>query len=57
MCKVKDNYRKIYEVEGFSIDRILDEYYDPETVPLSEEELEETLEKHGYDSDESVCDI
>ena len=57
MCKVKDNDREISEVEGFSIDRILDEYYDPETLPLSEEELEEILEKYGNDSDKSVFDI
>ena len=57
MCKVKDNDRKISEVEGFSIERILDEYYDPDTLPLPEEELEEILEKYGNDSDESVFDM
>ena len=57
MCKAKENDMKIMEVEVSSIDRIMEEYYDPDTLPLSEEELEEIINKYSYDSDESLFDL
>ena len=40
----------------YDIDQILEEYYDPDIVPLSEEELDQLMEEYGYDTDENMLE-
>ena len=56
MCKVKDNEKKTSHVKGNIIDQIVEEYYDPNILPLTEEELEEISEEYGNDTNESILD-
>ena len=56
MCKVKDNEKKTSHVKGNIIDQIVEEYYDPNILPLTEEEIEEIFEEYGNDTNESILD-
>ena len=46
MCKVEEIMGK-----NFDIDQILEEYYDPEIAPLTEEEWEKIFEKYGENTE------
>ena len=47
-CRVEDN---IYDIE-----QILEEYYDPDIEPLTEQELKEIMEEFGKDTAENVIE-
>ena len=57
MSTVKDNMESGKVADNiYDIDQILEEYYDPDIVPLSEEELDQLMEEYGYDTDENMLE-